>query len=96
MTHEKLKPFYIMNDTEKIEELEKKLDVALAKVFELESQQKRDGMIRYELEEFVRSIYYECRNLLEEESGEKPSLEKVLGNLSENIRKMAGDYHIDL
>jgi hypothetical protein len=48
------------------------------------------------LEEFVRSIYYECRNLLEEESEVKPSLEKVLGNLSENIRKMARDYHIDL
>jgi hypothetical protein len=85
-----------MNEAEKIEELEKKLDAALAKVFELEGQQKRDGMIRYELEEFVRSIYYECRNLLKEESEEKPSLEKVLGNLSENIRKMARDYHIDL
>jgi predicted nucleic acid-binding Zn-ribbon protein len=85
-----------MNEAEKIEELEKKLDAALAKVFELESQQKRDGMIRYELEEFVRSIYYECRNLLEEESEVKPSLDKVLGNLSENIRKMARDYHIDL
>jgi hypothetical protein len=85
-----------MNEAEKIEELEKKLDAALAKVFELENQQKRDGMIRYELEEFVRSIYYECRNLLKEESEEKPSLEKVLGNLSENIRKMARDYHIDL
>ena len=85
-----------MSDAERIAELEKRLDVALAKVFELESQQKRDVMIRYELEELIRSIYHECRNLLKEESDEKPSLEKVLENLSINIRRMARDYQIDL
>lgn len=86
----------MMKEAEKIEVLEKKLDAALAKVFELESRQRRDAMIRYELEELVRSIYHECRNLLKEASEEKPPLEMVLENLYKNIRRMAKDYQIDL
>jgi len=84
-----------MDEASKIEELENKLDEALAKVFELEKQQKQDGMIRYELEEMIRNIYRECRNILKSEE-EAPSLENVLENLSENIRRMTRDYNIQL
>ena len=84
-----------MDLEEKIEELELKLDEAMTKVFELESKNKREELIRYELEEFIRNIYHECRNILKSED-EHPSLENVLENLSENIRKMAKDYHIRL
>jgi len=85
----------MMDEASKIEELENKLDEALAKVFELEKQQKQDGMIRYELEEMIRNIYRECRNILKSEE-EAPSLENVLENLSENIRRMTRDYNIQL
>lgn len=85
-----------MEDSEIIELLEKKLDEALAKVFDLESRIKRDGLVRYELEEIIRSIYRECRNILKNEEEEKPELEQVLTHLSENISKMAKEYNINL
>lgn len=85
-----------MEDSEKIELLEKKLDEALLKVFELENRAKRDGLVRYELEEFIRNIYRECRNILKNEEEEKPTLEQVLTHLSENIRKTAREYYIEL
>ena len=84
-----------MDNPESIDKLEQKLDEALAKIFDLEAKQKKDALIRYELEEFIRNIYHECRNILTSEE-ENPSLENVLENLSENIRKMAKDYHIHL
>jgi hypothetical protein len=87
---------HVMEDSEKIELLEKKLDEALAKVFELESLTKRDGLVRYELEEIIRSIYRECRNILKNEEEKKPTVDQVLTHLSENIRKMAKEYRIDL
>ena len=84
-----------MDDNDKLAELEKQLDDAMAEKYELERQLKSDSMIRYELEEIIRSIYYECRNILKEE-GNKPDLEIVLSNLSENIRKLTKDYNIRL
>ena len=84
-----------MDDNDKLAELEKQLDDAMAEKYELERQLKFDSMIRYELEEIIRGIYRECRNILKDE-GEKPDLETVLSNLSENIRKLAKDYNIEL
>jgi hypothetical protein len=85
-----------MEDHEKIASLEIKLDEALSKVFDLESRAKRDGLVRYELEEIIRNIYRECRNILKNQEEEMPTLEQVLTHLSENIRKIAREYHIDL
>lgn len=84
-----------MDDNDKIEALERQLDEAMAEKYELDRQLKSDSMIRYELEEVIRSIYHECRNILKQE-GQKPDLETVLSNLSENIRKLAKDYNINL
>ncbi len=85
-----------MEDLEKIQQLEKELDEAMAKVFDLENRVKRDGLLRYELEEMLRSIYRDCREVLKAKEKEKPTLEKVLKHLSENIRKLARDYRFDL
>lgn len=85
-----------MEDQEKIRQLEKELDEAMVKVIDLENRAKRDSLLRYELEEMLRSIYRECRNILKSEEEEKPELEQVLTHLSENIRKMAKEYHIGL
>lgn len=81
-----------MNDEQKMQEMEQRLDNALLKVFDLEAKQKSDSLVRYELEEILRSIYYECKRL--KESEEKPTIDELLGNLSENIRKMFIDYKI--
>ncbi len=81
-----------MTDEQKIQELEQKLDDALLKVFDLEAKQKSDSLVRYELEEILRSIYYECKRL--KESEEKPAIDELLGNLSENIRRLFVDYKI--
>ena len=85
-----------MEDLEKIQQLEKELDEAMAKVFDLENRVKRDGLLRYELEEMLRSICRDCREVLKAKEKEKPTLEKVLKHLSENIRKLARDYRFDL
>ena len=83
----------------KIKELESKLDDALLAKFDLELKQKSDGMMRYELEEMIRNIFHACKNVSESEENrheEKPDLDTVLKNLSENIRIFAKDYNIDL
>lgn len=85
-----------MDDQDKIQQLEKELDEAMVKIFDLENRLKRDGLLRYELEEMLRSIYRACREILKSKEEEKPTLEKVLENLSENIRKMAREYRFDL
>jgi hypothetical protein len=84
-----------MNTAEKYDELEAKLDEAMLRIYELEIQQERDRLVKYELQDFIRSIYHECRNLMKSE-GQDLTLEEVLANLSENIRVMARDYRIDL
>jgi len=83
-----------MSEEEKIEELERKLDEALLKVFDLESRRKSDSLVRYELEEVLRSIYHECSRL--KASEEKPETDQLLENLAENIRKLFSDYKIRL
>ncbi len=85
----------------KIEDLENKLDDALLAKFELELKQKSDSLLRYEMQEMIRNIYHECRNLSEPDIEErhleqKPDLATILKNLSENIRIFAKDYNIDL
>ena len=85
----------------KIEALEGKLDDALLAKFDLELKQKSDSLLRYEMQEMIRNIYHECKNLSEPDANEryaeeKPDLETVLKNLSENIRIFAKDYNIDL
>jgi chromosome segregation ATPase len=86
----------MIEDQEKIQQLERELDEAMAKVFDLENRVKRDVLLRYELEEMLRSIYRDCREVLKAKEEEKPTLEKVLEHLSENIRKLARDYRFDL
>lgn len=76
-------------------DLEQKLEEAHGRIYELESQLKRDNLIRTELEELVREIHRACQALLYTE-GKKPTLEEAMGNLSENIRKLAKDYNIQL
>ncbi len=83
-----------MTDDEKISELEKQLDDALLKVFDLERKQKTDELIRYELEEMLRSVYYECLRL--KGSDEKPDVDSLLHNLSENIRNLMEEYKLRL
>ena len=92
----KLQAFAIirMTDEERILQLEMQLDDALLKVFDLEKKQKADALVRYELEEMLRSIYYECLRL--KESEEKPDAEHLLRNLSENIRQLMEDYKLRL
>lgn len=83
-----------MNEEEKIARLERDLEDALLRVYELESRQKSDSMIRFELEEMLRSIYHECHRL--KESEEKPDIDTLLSNLAENIRRLMIDYKIRL
>ena len=42
-----------MTDEEKIERLERQLDEALLKVFDLEHKHKSDSLIRFEMEEML-------------------------------------------
>jgi hypothetical protein len=84
-----------MEQSKQREALEQKLDEALLKVFDMERQIQRDRLLRYELEEFIRSIFRDCKQLLASEE-EKPSLENVLENIIENIRKLQKEYNIHL
>jgi len=83
----------------KIEVLESQLDDALLAKFNLELQQKSDSLLRYEMQEMIRNIYHECKSLSvteERQYEEKPDLETILKNLSENIRIFAKGYNINL
>lgn len=82
-------------DRQRIEQLEKELDETKAKMFDMESRLKRENMIRFELEEVIRNIFYACHDMKKSED-KKPDLDTVLSNLAENIRKMAKDYNISL
>jgi predicted metal-dependent hydrolase len=75
--------------------LEQQLEEAHGRIYELESQLKRDSLIRSELEELVREIHLACQSILHTED-KKLTLEEAMGNLSENIRKLAKDYNIQL
>lgn len=83
-----------MTDEERIEDLGRKLDDALLRVFDLENKQKSDSLIRYELEEMLRSIYHECLRL--KDSEEKPDTDAILKNLSENINRLFQDFKLNL
>ncbi len=83
-----------MKENERITQLEAQLDEAEAARFELSLSLKQEKNLRYELEEFVRSIYKECNNLLTEE--DKPDIDTVLASLAENIKVMARAYQIRL
>lgn len=83
-----------MTHEEKIEHLERQLDEALLKVFDLENKQKSDSLVRFELEEMLRSIYHECLRL--KDSEEKPDTDTLLKNLSENISRLFLDFKLKL
>ena len=83
-----------MTDEERIEHLGRQLDDALLRVFDLENKQKSDSMIRYELEEMLKSIYHECLRL--KDSGKKPDTDALLKNLSENIKRLFQDFKLNL
>lgn len=81
-------------EEDKLEELERKLDDALVKVYELEARLKTEASVRFEFEEMLRSIYYESQSL--KGAAEQPDGGTLLANLSANIERLFADYKIKL
>ena len=81
-----------MTCEEKIESLEKKLDLAEEKAF-LSSQDLRDCQtINSAYREFLQNLYYSCADMEESEL----ELSMVMKNLRNNIQTFARDYRIRL